>query len=675
MIHIIENKQVFCDTVKMYMKQVNRLLDIGCGIKPQNYIHAKEHICCEPYHEYVNHLVVNKTENQLIIQADWEKAIEIFPNNMIDSIFVIDVIEHIDKNDALKLLSRSKEIVSSQMAIFTPYGFVEQCEDDEYDGWGLGGQVWQQHKSGWTEADFNEEWEIFICPHYHNRDNYDRLIPEPFGAMWAIYTKADGDQVKYEKWNNQREEVASLFSVLTTEEIDKFISNAHNWGTSSFKDMISTINKEYATPRWEGHLLLSRIENVDILETDAFKELLRCFIYNKTITSSHINVVNEILKHQFSNIEFDRVKSDLIAYLANLIVNENFKLSESLLKKMKLWGYEGFTDLSALLSLHYAEPTWECVKALSLLLNNLNTAEIKQLNDILVILINKEDKGSQLQSFKEMLATNVSINVEMFNIIKFIDNLDKNEQQNLGSKLNLLDIKYYEFVLEVLADILDYNYWDSIKLTKKLINVINVDNFNDIIRRLLYILDSQGISAKSFLSYLTMLDNFENENIISFVTELKGSNSFDVFDLKKVKNTSFDISEIFVRLNELSQYISFDNIRIKYEGTPIGYEIDSDKIDDINRFINYVVLNGIEKDLEKFESFLKDIYYPQNAEISVVEKLLRNSNNYPTPYYTLFKIISEIPDTDRADIINMIIGLLKINGTFKYRLIKKSVMP
>ena len=36
------------------MQPAEILLDIGCGIRPQDHVQARTHICCEPFDEYID---------------------------------------------------------------------------------------------------------------------------------------------------------------------------------------------------------------------------------------------------------------------------------------------------------------------------------------------------------------------------------------------------------------------------------------------------------------------------------------------------------------------------------------------------------------------------------------------------------------------------------------------
>ncbi len=47
-------------------------------------------------------------------------------------------------------IARARYIATQQVVLYTPYGFVEQTHDE----WGLGGEEWQTHRSGWLPKDF-----------------------------------------------------------------------------------------------------------------------------------------------------------------------------------------------------------------------------------------------------------------------------------------------------------------------------------------------------------------------------------------------------------------------------------------------------------------------------------------------------------------------------------------
>src|SRR5574337_14847 len=39
-----------------YLRRVDTVLDIGCGIRPQKYITPKKHYCVDPHAQYLDHV-------------------------------------------------------------------------------------------------------------------------------------------------------------------------------------------------------------------------------------------------------------------------------------------------------------------------------------------------------------------------------------------------------------------------------------------------------------------------------------------------------------------------------------------------------------------------------------------------------------------------------------------
>ena len=75
------------------------VVDIGCGIYPINYFVPSVHILVEPWGEYIEVLESRYKEDSrnIILKSDGVQALRIFNNKSVDSIFVIDVIEHMSK--------------------------------------------------------------------------------------------------------------------------------------------------------------------------------------------------------------------------------------------------------------------------------------------------------------------------------------------------------------------------------------------------------------------------------------------------------------------------------------------------------------------------------------------------------------------------------------------------
>ncbi|QDV43142.1 hypothetical protein Enr13x_29960 [Stieleria neptunia] len=184
------------------MRDAQTLLDIGCAFRPQRRFDAQIHICCEPFHEYMDRLIVEtaKETRFVYLKLNLEEACAAFPHGSADSAYMCDVIEHIDREIAERCLEQLKLIVNQQIILFTPLGYMPQDPDElnaDTDPWGMGGMEWQKHRSGWTPEDFpsHEGWTVIACRDFHHEDGYGRKLDKPFGAMWAIWN-ANADCVQ-----------------------------------------------------------------------------------------------------------------------------------------------------------------------------------------------------------------------------------------------------------------------------------------------------------------------------------------------------------------------------------------------------------------------------------------------------------------------------------------------
>jgi hypothetical protein len=84
-----------------------------------------------------------------------------------EQILLLDVVEHMDRAVGELVIDLAKERATRQIVVYTPIGFKSQISD----AWGLGGDTWQRHRSGWTPEDFRG-WTI-------------RLKSDSFFALWS----------------------------------------------------------------------------------------------------------------------------------------------------------------------------------------------------------------------------------------------------------------------------------------------------------------------------------------------------------------------------------------------------------------------------------------------------------------------------------------------------------
>jgi hypothetical protein len=166
------------------------IIDVGPGIRPQEYFQPKIHICIEPYLPYIERLIHNVGDDSkhVFLNCTWDVAMKLFPAKSVDSVFALDVIEHFDKEMGYNFLEQSERIARRQIVVYTPLDFYPQTYDEHnpLDRWGMGGGYWQAHKSGWRPEDFGDGWEFVCCEAYHFLDQHEQPLSKPIGAFWAF---------------------------------------------------------------------------------------------------------------------------------------------------------------------------------------------------------------------------------------------------------------------------------------------------------------------------------------------------------------------------------------------------------------------------------------------------------------------------------------------------------
>lgn len=182
----------FKDKIGKYIIKTDIVLDIGSGIKPQIFFTPEVHICVEPFKQYrevIKPYFPNYC-NVISIKEDALKAMKVFDDNSVDTVFMLDLIEHLDKKEGFELIEEANRIARKQIAIYTPLGFYPMhFHEEEKDNWGLDGNDFQEHKSGWLPKDFDDSWDFHI-----NIDCHEAFLPEEkkqgkkYSALMAIKT-------------------------------------------------------------------------------------------------------------------------------------------------------------------------------------------------------------------------------------------------------------------------------------------------------------------------------------------------------------------------------------------------------------------------------------------------------------------------------------------------------
>jgi hypothetical protein len=183
------------------VKDTEVVLDLGAGIVPQQFVpRPLVHICIDAHRPYLERVLQERGDPRLVLlNAPWDEAIGMLPDKSVDSVFALDFIEHLEKEDGLHMLREAERVARVQIVVYTPNGFFPQSyQPGGRDRWGMDGGFWQTHRSGWGVEDFGDGWEFVISPDYIVLDEHNQPRDEPMGALWAI-RNLDGDpQRRYE---------------------------------------------------------------------------------------------------------------------------------------------------------------------------------------------------------------------------------------------------------------------------------------------------------------------------------------------------------------------------------------------------------------------------------------------------------------------------------------------
>jgi len=185
-VNIINHKD-FLVTINELLSDSRTVLDIGCGVGE-----TLEKFCCpikigvDAHRPYLEN--VKSGEQFLKINFKAERLSELFLPKSLDSVTLIDVIEHFEKEVAWDVLRQVEEIATKKVIVFTPRGFFQQLDVDHY---GLGGESCQRHRSGWEVEDFQKlGFHITIFSKFHDQKNKAFLQvygdkAEPIDALLA----------------------------------------------------------------------------------------------------------------------------------------------------------------------------------------------------------------------------------------------------------------------------------------------------------------------------------------------------------------------------------------------------------------------------------------------------------------------------------------------------------
>jgi len=144
-----------------YPRSVSSILDVGCGLSLKSqYLTADIRVGLDAYKPFLEAIETEVPYVPMYLNALSMGAC--FLPNSFDVVLLLDVLEHMDAEDALSTIETAEILARKAVIIETPLGFIPQ----DIDIWGLGGDKWQTHRSGWTEDAFQSQgYAVFRRPY------------------------------------------------------------------------------------------------------------------------------------------------------------------------------------------------------------------------------------------------------------------------------------------------------------------------------------------------------------------------------------------------------------------------------------------------------------------------------------------------------------------------------
>jgi len=167
-------------------KDLNVVYDLGAGKRDSPVslqvaeIECEQLISIEPFDPYIPFLLTTRVaaKHHDVVRANLIKSN--YKIKECSLAIMIDVIEHLEKEDALGLLSHLKS-VSKNIVIFTVDGDTLGYSNNEMEN------PLQEHKSIWTAKEFEEMgFEVTVYENFHNHLGNGHV-----GAIWAVWKSSE----------------------------------------------------------------------------------------------------------------------------------------------------------------------------------------------------------------------------------------------------------------------------------------------------------------------------------------------------------------------------------------------------------------------------------------------------------------------------------------------------
>lgn len=131
------------DLVADHVLPTDDVLDLGCGIMPATggRLAVRRHVGVDSFQPYLDRI------GPPSVLANLPDGLDGFADGSFNVVLLLDVVEHLEKPAALRLIGEAERIARHTVIVFTPDGFVPQ---DGWGAWGMAENPAQQHRCGFT---------------------------------------------------------------------------------------------------------------------------------------------------------------------------------------------------------------------------------------------------------------------------------------------------------------------------------------------------------------------------------------------------------------------------------------------------------------------------------------------------------------------------------------------
>ncbi len=145
------------DYVQDFVERDDLVLDVGCGIMQattdslsKGSLKCKTILGMDIWLKYLDQIKSKYPTLCATTENMW-----MFPDSSYDVVLCFDVLEHLELDNALKLVDEMKRIARKHVIIYTPEIF-ETNEENELNAWNLGNNPHQKHKCVLPESELKK---------------------------------------------------------------------------------------------------------------------------------------------------------------------------------------------------------------------------------------------------------------------------------------------------------------------------------------------------------------------------------------------------------------------------------------------------------------------------------------------------------------------------------------